>query len=344
MNFEKIIQSYFDLNLNIQENFFKDTKFLDKELEKEYREEKSQKSRKNKIYIDAFIIFCMVTIIMYIWVHKYKFIFIYIGLACFVVSFILIAISHFKKSSRLDSVVYHVIIFLSSIFLNFKVIYIACFLNTPENDNDSEIIRTFVYDFIQKNILCLIALDTRFSTTLVLYLLNLSSSVVAEAKSNGNQFYYFDALVSLIVTICFYSFKKELEIAHRVTFADKYKFKKFYYYTREFINGYYLNISDDCSINCDSKMINLLREMNLDDGLGVEKFLQISNKNNINCEENKISDVHRPTSIHVSGQDERNWKLSRNFFESFTPFKDEESSNPNLLEQEENLREKLKND
>ena len=345
MNFDNILQSFFNLNLKIEQKFFKKTRFLDEELEKEYRIEITQNSAKNKIYIDAFFLFCIIAIILYIFVHKYKIIFIYIGLACFVVSCILIVISHLKKSSSLNSVIYHIIVFSSSVFMNFKVIYIACFLITQENDNDSEIIRTIVYDFIQTNILCCIALDTRFSVTLILYLMNLTSTLVAQAKSSGNQFYYFDGLVSFIVTMFFYWYRKEMEVAHRVTFGDKYRFKKFYNYTREFIkglNGYYLNISNDYSINCDSKMINLLREMNLYDGLGRMQNFQRNNENIMNCEENKINDFNSLASIYVSAQKENEWKLSGDFLNRFIYYDEEELSNSFSSDTDKKLGDRLK--
>ena len=246
MNYDRLLRFFLQLNLKIEKGFFKQTVFLDEKVEREYKMERNTSSTNKKFHLDAFIIFSYIAIIAYIYIHDYGDMFVYILLCCLGLSLILIATTYFESNPNFDLLINHVLVFQLSLFLNWKIIYIACFLNTPDNDNDTEIIRTIIYDFVGSNILAFLALDTRLSVSTSLFLLNFSATIVAQYKSNANHYYYVDGLCNLPVTIFFYLFKKIWEETDRDSFADKYRFAKYYNYTKDFIkgqNGYYLNIS-----------------------------------------------------------------------------------------------------
>ena len=52
MTFDKILQSFLNLNIKTEEKIYKKTKFLDEELEEEYRKETTKNLIKNKKYTE----------------------------------------------------------------------------------------------------------------------------------------------------------------------------------------------------------------------------------------------------------------------------------------------------
>ena len=121
-NFKKIVETYFETNQKIEERIYKTPRFLDSELEDQYNLHSSNYSRSIKIKTDAFFIFSQLATILYIYVHGYGKIFIYIASAIVLLSLTLIGISHYKKSARFNLFINYVMIGLVSLFLNFKII------------------------------------------------------------------------------------------------------------------------------------------------------------------------------------------------------------------------------
>ena len=237
LNFDKVLKSHFDIDTTIERSIFKKTVFHDAEIEELYTLDSSESSKKNKICFDSFVIFCFVSIILYIYINKYQLMFAYICMGCLGICLVLIAYSYRINSLSYNNAIKYVMIFLISIFLNFKIIYVATFLITKDNDHAGEIIRTLTYYFILKNILCLIALDKNILVISTLYLFNVFAVIVAEVKSGFTHHYYLDNLVGLIVTVLCMHAKELIEMSNRSTFAKKYLYKMYYNYMRGFIEN-----------------------------------------------------------------------------------------------------------
>jgi len=110
-----VFNSFIKLNLIVVKRIFKKTKFLDQEVEKQYLRETKTNSLKNKIIIDAFMIFSYLATLAYIFVHKYDIIFAWVCLGFLIIYLILIAYSYYKKSSSFNEVLNYTMIILLSV-------------------------------------------------------------------------------------------------------------------------------------------------------------------------------------------------------------------------------------
>jgi len=229
--------------------------------------------------------------------------------------------------------------------MNFKIIYISCYLNKDGSvDNDKEIIRTIIYDIVSRNMMCWLALDTSLTVHGALYFLNVVALIVAQMKSSFNNYYYLEAFSSLAVTIFFSFFKKEWEAKDRAIFAEKYRFEKLYSYSRDLIkglNGHYLNISNDFMIYCDSKMKNLLNHVDSRPPTNTNCF-QI---NNINFQSNvsiKINENNDLFPIGTIEHTESRNNLSIDALNIFESYVEEDSRDQDRGVTERKLSENLK--
>ena len=160
-------------------------------------------------------------------------------------------------------------------------------------------------------------------------------------KSSENQHYYLDVLSNIPVCLFFFKFKKIWEASERHIFGEKYRFQKFYNYTRDFVqgtNGYYLNVSKDLSICCDSKMKNLLVEMRIDGDTGKFKNSAIQLQS---CGQNNFKEINDLKSIRNLNGDENYSDLSAEVLSLFTPYKEKDCTKESSNNKHENLLEKL---
>ena len=319
-NFDRVLKSQFEIKRTIVRSIFKKTAFHDEQLEEQYQLESSKFNMMNKAYFDTFVIFCYISIIIYILVHKYKIFFAYICMGCLAICLVLIASSYIKKSLSYNNLINHIMIFMMSIFLNFKIIYIAIYLVTDNNHNDGEIIRALTYDFVTKNILCLMALDNRMPVIISLYLISLFTAVIAEIRTGSNNLYIIDNIVGLIVTVVCMHLKVLIEVNYRSIFAEKYLFQNYYNYSTDFIrglNGNYINIVDDSS-DKDPK-INILQDQEFLHRMKSKTRMFDSNSKLIKFDEiNKINEIESCLSINYSELEHKKSKLPADFLSRFT--------------------------
>ena len=343
LNYDRVLKSHFDNNMTIEQSIFKKTVFHNTEVEEKYILESSQISKTNKKYFDAFVIFCYISIFIYILINKYQIIFAYICLCCLGICLLLIASSYIKKSLSYNNAINHIMIFLLSIFLNFKIIYVAMCFITEEDDQDSEIIRTLTYDFISKNILCLIALDKNILVIVALYLFNVFAVIVVEVKSGYTHPYYLDNLVGLIVTVFCMYVKVLIEANNRSTFAKKYLFEMYFNYSREFIrglNGNYMNIIDPSSDH--SPKMKFLKDDELVDRITSKPRKFDSSKKLLRIgETSKIQEINSILSINSSEFEDSKSQLPVDILSLFTLY-DEDKVSGNTDTNEKKLTDKLK--
>ena len=342
INYETILLSCLFLNLNIEKSIFKETVFIDEEIEAKYLIQRNKNLEFKKKYADAFIIFCYIAVEIYIFIHHYQIIFAYICFGCLILCVILITLSYHKKSASFNVLINNIMVYTLSIFLNFKIIYISLFKNNALDDNDSEIIRTIIYDFLSRNILSYLLLDTKFSVNISIFLINFSALYVAQIKSNKKYFYFLDGLTNLVVSLFFHILRKAWEAYDRTTYAERYRFEKFFYYTRDYIQGTNVCsfiISKDFSICCDSKMKTLLNEMQIDRKTG--KF---KNSNNLDQTYEGIdaSDFNNLMSFISSTPNENYGNLSAEVLSLFTLHNNNNLDKQYYEETNETLLDKLK--
>ena len=342
INYETILKSFLFLNLEIESSFVKQPTFIDKEVEAQYLIQRNKNSEVKKILSDAFIIFCYIAIVVYIYVHDYDILFTYICSACLGISVILITLSYFEKSSSFNITINKIMVYALSIFLNFKIIYISCYHQNAFNDKDSEIIRTIIYEFLSRNILSYLTLDTKFSVNISLFLMNFSTLYVAQMKSNKKYLYYLDGITNVIVTFFFFMLRRVWEASDRATFAERHRFEKFFNYTRDYIqgtNGYYLNISKDFSVCCDSKMKSLLNEMQIDEKIGKFKNSDKLDQTYESIDEWEVNDLMTFNNLTPN----KNYgNLSEDVLTLFTLEYDNDLEEERFNEKKETLLDKLK--
>ena len=71
MEYESIIKSMLNINLDNSQSFFNQTRFVENEVEVQYRKHQDIISEKKKIYSDIFIEFSLMAILIYIFLDNY---------------------------------------------------------------------------------------------------------------------------------------------------------------------------------------------------------------------------------------------------------------------------------
>ncbi len=260
-----IIEKLLNINTSIEENFFKKTCFLDKDLEDSFLSEENKEKEKSWLKPDVLIIVGWVAIITYILIAYYSVLFFVSASFLFSISIILVFMKYFSKSQNYKIIIDHLLVFIMILYLNFKSLYILFYISTKNEDMDGEIIRTITYNWVAANMLLLTKLDGRPWVNVSITLMNFVTIILIHVYSINNHFYYLDAISNLPVAFITYGMKKAIDLKMRKFYGEKYKNEKMSLYTLGFINGlngFYMNIKSDGMIFCGSKMQGYIEKIN----------------------------------------------------------------------------------
>jgi len=261
--FDKFIQEHFNLNIEIDNSIFRQTLFIDKNLELLYKNHFFANSKLQILLSEMMLIFGYIASLIYILIANYKLLFIVLMLSFLAISIILMIITHTIENNRIKFLINHIQIFLICFSLNLKALFICYYYNSVSDDSHMELLRVIIYDFVSTNLFILVRHEGNIGINIFYYLLNLATIIIAQVKSNKNNFYYLEAMTSVFISIIFYCFRKAWDYKMRLLFAEKYKIGKFYDYTIDFINGlnaYHSNIKNKKLIYLNEKFLKHFEE------------------------------------------------------------------------------------
>jgi signal transduction histidine kinase len=231
-----------NLDITIEKNLLQNVCFKDKNLEKLYKD----RNPDNGIYDegDKLVIIGWFSILFYVTNAFFRPQICALCLLFMTISFSLIRLKNMSHNLRTRMRFNYIQVFLFAIYLNFKIYYLNLKLKSEDDDNQREILRTVIFDFISSNLLCLLTLDENLTIRLSLLLINLSSISICILKSNQRNSYHIDALTSACYSFIFYMLKKAWEYNRRSTFSERYCLEKLLDYSNDFIrelNGLHFN-------------------------------------------------------------------------------------------------------
>jgi len=257
------LEKMLNLNIKIDTNIYKFTKFIDEDAENKFQKEREQKEKYQKVMSDIILICGHIASSIYIIFAFYKQAFLLLCLSCFFINSILMTMSYFIKDRKILYILDNIEIFLICLSLNIKGNLLNFIYNTPLDDNYAELVRIIIYDFLSTNLFILIKLEAHILTSLFYFILNIILIIMSSINSNVNRFYFLEGFTSFILTFMFFLLRKAWDYRARVIYAEKYKLEGLYKYTTDFIiglNAYHVNINNDDIVYSDDKLNYLLKD------------------------------------------------------------------------------------
>ncbi len=235
--FNKFIEKHLNLNIEIDNSFFKQTVFKDKNLETLYKNHFLATSKLQILLSEMMLLLGYFASLIYVFFAYYKLIFLILILSFLSLSIILMIITHNVDNQRIKFLINHFQIFLLCLSLNLKANIISIIYNNELDDNYGELLRVIIYDFVSTNLFILVRHEGNIGINIFYFLINFNTIIIAHIKSNKNHFYFLEGITSFFLSSIFYCFRKAWDYRMRSLFAEKYKTDKFYIYTIDFING-----------------------------------------------------------------------------------------------------------
>lgn len=293
MDSEKIIANLLNFNFKIENGFFKKTKFCDNELEDNFQNDIFLTVANKKNVSNLLILLGYVATLVYILFVYYKTEFLIICISCFFMSLLSIILSLNYKSRKAFIYHNHFQVFLSSMNLTLKGLLVCLKYNNDSTDNYAELLRIIIYDFVSTNIYLLTKLESDIRISLYYFLQSLCLMTCAIKYSNRNHFYYLEGMTSFFVYLIFYCLRKEWDYKLRCLFLEKIKFKYYFNYTLDFLDGlnaFNVNVQNDNNIFYNEKFYNavshIITNFNLECHIRSNDNNIFINNNNNNNQEN----------------------------------------------------------
>lgn len=245
MKGDEVIGKLMDLNLNIVRNYFGITTFVDIVIEKLFQEYRIKEAQIQKIIINIFLVLGYISFYIFLFMAFYRLLFVITCSIIFVLALMSMIINHFIKNNKFLIFNNYLQITLSSINLIIKGILICVYFNTKENDNNEELIRIIIYEFISTNLLISFILEADVRVYLYFFLQNTALVIVCIIYANQDRHYIYDAIISFFVAFTFFMIRKQWDYNIRLIFSEKMKFQIYFNYAFDFLNGlncYNINI------------------------------------------------------------------------------------------------------
>lgn len=315
-------------------SFFSEVKFVNKFIEEVYQKEKDEifllfenqtnnfvdnkKNRKNSIFksnilssnfdsdmiINFVFIMGYIVSLLYLLIPYYNPILLSICLFCKILTCIIVLISYrlkksekYKSHTKLFHYLDHLLIFISSFNLNLKIVLLAVIFTTEEKDNSEELIRVIIYQFVSTNMYLIVKLEANIKITLFYFAKDFLCILIAQIYSKREHYYVLDGVTSFATYVIFYIFRKIWDLKLRSHFASKLKFKDFFSYVNDLINGlkgYHFNIYDYNCISYNEKFKEFVKlnhdQKNFFDKLILDNVAKIKNQSQIKNEDQKKYD------------------------------------------------------
>jgi len=263
-NLNNFMTQNLNLNLEINNSFLYKTKFANKDLEEKYQLHQSGDNKNHMLLGEIMINLGYFASLIYIIFAYYKLVFLLIIVFFWVISLIMIYISHkYVKDTKTRSKILYFLVFLISTALNFKSNLVSIYYTDEINERYGEIIRVIIYDFVSTNLFIIIIDEGNLKSHVFYYFYNLVSIIIAQVYSKKDYFFYLEIITSFFMSFIFYFFRKAWDYKLRSLFAEKFKIEKFFLYTSDFINGldaYHLNFKNKDLMFLNNKFIHLLEE------------------------------------------------------------------------------------
>jgi hypothetical protein len=264
MNLNDFMSKNLNLNLDIVNSFIFKTKFSNKNLEEKYQLHQSTDNKYHIMLGEIMINLGYFASLIYIIFAYYKLIFLLVIIIFWIISLILIYISHkYVKNTATKLKINYFLVFLISTALNFKANLVSIYYTNEIDERYGELIRVIIYDFVSTNLFTIIIDEGNLITHVFYFFYNLISILIAQNYSSKNYFFYLEILTSFCMSFILYIFRKAWDYKLRSLFAEKFKIEKFFLYTSDFINGldaYHLNFKNKDLMFLNEKFIHLLVE------------------------------------------------------------------------------------
>jgi hypothetical protein len=308
------ISSILNLNTEIDNTIFKDTKFVNKELEKLYLENKNKFS-KEKIIVSNIVIFLgYIASTPYIFTF-YKLIYVFLFIVGITISLSSLLFALCKKNQKIFTFNNHLQIFILSHMLLIKGFILISLFNDPINDNIEEMLRIIIYHFVSTGIYLITLIESRFFIYLFYFLENLSLIIAYQIMSSKNRYFYLEALTSFCLFIIFFLIRKQWDFKLRVIFGEQQKFEKLFSYTFEYLeglNGFNMNFQNKKSIFYGKKIKDHLETLQKNEF--INKLI-----NDPNSKSNSLSEIYNENqgnSINKNKKENENEKFDVNLIEN----------------------------
>lgn len=262
IRYHKFLERITDLNLELKIGLISKSKFSDDNIEKKYQEFRSIQNKQLKILSDFVLISGYFASLLYIIFAFYHFEFLIICLICKFISLTFIILSYFTNNQKIVLLCEHISIISIVISLVLKCLIVNLTYNTPENDNEAELIRIIIYYFVSVNLFIFFKFHDNIMIYLSYFLINIILIVISEMYSNKQNFYYLEAFTSFMFSSMFFGFRKVYDYLSRIIFSDKYKLERLYNYTFNYIsslNCFQINFQDENILYYDDKCESLLK-------------------------------------------------------------------------------------
>lgn len=264
MNSEKILSNLLRFNCDIKTNFFTNTEFEDRELEEKYKDNYFKSAKYNILTSNLVIFLGYIATFLYIFYGFYHHIYAINCTVCFSLAVCLIILSNIFKTRKINNIINHAQVFISSANLISKGFILIFIISTPDNDHVEELLRIIIYDFFSTNIYMITILEANLKLSIFYFLLNLSVIILGSIKASENRFYLLEGFTSFCVFVIFYSLRKQWDYKLRLIFAEKNKFQKFYLYTLDYLDGltgYSINVQNKKMIFYGKKVYSLIENL-----------------------------------------------------------------------------------
>jgi len=292
--YNKIVESLLNINFEININIFTKTKFNDDDVERKFQDDRYIKEKSLIIFSDVLINIGYFTHYFYILLAYYQNIYFLLCLICHILTLLSIILKRITASEKIKSFCEHLIVFFSPLLFALKT-FILLFYFIPETKSEAQLIRTLIYIFVSTNIFICLKFEAIFAIYFLYFLFYLGLFLLAFFHSiKENNYYFIDAITCLFYTSMIFGFRKVWDYNSRETFAEKYKFKRYYTYTLDFITGlncFHSNIFNNELIFIDENFQNEINNLFEKNSQIKEGSKLIYNNENLNVI-NKIYSNH----------------------------------------------------
>lgn len=266
MDFEKKFLNFLDLKIEISNNFFNKTKFSNDSHEQKFQKSLEKFTMRKQIILNLLLIAGYLVSYVYILLMYTRPVYLLICTGIFIVTLIVMVITHFTENKKIKVCLNHCQIFLSFINLTIKAFLSCVYFKREENFSEGEIIRIIIYQLLSTCIFMYVIFEANYILFLVYFMLSLFTILIAYLFNNRNFTYLLDGIISLAVYFILYVIRKDIDYNMRVIFAKKIKFQAFYLYIKDYLNGlngYTLNIKNCKDLLVNKKIAKLLNKLNI---------------------------------------------------------------------------------
>jgi len=293
-----------------------------------YNESLNSPSLSSDLIINLVFILSYIVSLVYLLIPYFNPLLLAFCIICKLITCVIVYINYklkknkdYKNNKKLFIYIDHILIFISSFNFNVKVILISVLYNSVTNDNSEELIRVIIYQFVSTNMYLIIKLEASVKISLFYFLKDFACIIIAHSFSYKNHYYFLDGISSFATYLVFYIFRKIWDLRLRSHFSEKLKFKDFFFYVSDLINGlkgYHFNIFDEKYVSFNDKFSDFIKK-NQDENKYLNKLIKtyitffeddsnmnLSQNNNIIVQSNDFNKIDNNKKLDNNSEVKKN--------------------------------------